>query len=117
MLALSNWNKSEPISREQAEKFKLILSDKIVQELAEKGIVNLGCDFHPQGILASAALEAGIKTNFPYRTYMCVTTESIETYVMRTTTRLWPKDAKTKTSPADVPYITGENITHGKAKK
>ena len=122
LLALSNMVKRENISREQAEKFKLILSDKIIHELEKKGEINFGCDYHPQGILAEAALEAGIKTNFPYKTHMCVKPETIEIYGMGSRIILWSKETKTKTSIVDVPdgwslYVDGENITPGKSKK
>ena len=54
---------------------KKIFVDALTEEIAsgKKFVDCIGCDYHPDKILADAATKAGIKEfNFPWKTYMYV---------------------------------------------
>lgn len=58
---------TEPLSDDTIEKFKKILVEKILAENSE--MVDLYVDYHPDSLLAEAAMEAGIdEMSFPWKT-------------------------------------------------
>lgn len=67
---------TEYADESKINKFVDILTEKILDEVKEKGRLSswyLGCDYAPSEFLSEAAKEAGIKSdNFPWKTLMAI---------------------------------------------
>lgn len=67
---------TEEADESKVNKFVDILTEKILNEVQEKGRFsswNLDCDYAPSRFLSEAAKEAGIKSdNFPWKTSMAI---------------------------------------------
>ena len=66
---------ADSMATQITDETKKIFIDSLTEEIVsgEKFVDCIGCDYHPDKILADAAIKAGIKEfNFPWKTYMYV---------------------------------------------
>lgn len=63
----------KPVSNEQIETFKNVLSEKIMEYMDRYKEVDLSCDYGPGLLLSESAEAAGInQLNFPFKTSMII---------------------------------------------
>lgn len=66
---------ADSMATQITDEAKKIFIDALIEEIVsgEKFVNCIGCDYHPDKILADAAIKAGINEfNFPWKTYMYI---------------------------------------------
>lgn len=71
---------SDPVTKDQAEAFKLALAELLMEKMKTQFSFDIYVDYHPDRILVDAATRAGIRNTscFPWKTYMSITPERVE---------------------------------------
>lgn len=69
-----------PVTKEQAEAFKLALIESLMEVMKDRPYFSIYVDYHPDRILAEAAREAGITSTqcFSWKTSMDISEDKVE---------------------------------------
>ncbi len=71
---------SDPVTKDQAEAFKLALTELLMEKMQTCLSFSIYVDYHPDQILVDAATRAGIRNTrcFPWKTYMSINSDRVE---------------------------------------